>query len=127
MSDIEVGEYARTKKGIIGILLKQYTHKNGGVTYPEPQEWVLDVNGEKYVANEADYEYIVKHSKNIIDLIEIGDYVNEYKVLEVCQERGWIEVDCDKPSAETTIWESEIKTILTKEQFEREVYVVNEC
>ena len=69
MSEIEIGEYVRTSKGIIGILKEQFTFGNG-VNYPEPQEWVLDVNGNEYIANEANYENIIKHSKNIIDLIE---------------------------------------------------------
>lgn len=75
MGEINVGEYVRTRKGIVGRLRGQYTYKNGGVEYPEPQEWVIDrFNNKKnyYVTNEADVDFdeIIKHSKNIIDLIE---------------------------------------------------------
>lgn len=75
--EIKVGEYCRTRKGIIGILKQQFTFGHG-VNYPEPQEWVIDVKGKKYVTIECDVDFdnIVKHSPNIIDLIEKGDYVN---------------------------------------------------
>ena len=70
-NEIKVGEYCRTRKGIIGILKQQFTFGHG-VNYPEPQEWVIDVKGKKYVTTECDVDFdnIVKHSPNIIDLIE---------------------------------------------------------
>jgi hypothetical protein len=74
MEEIKVNEYVRTNLGHIGKIIKEYTFKNGEVVYPEPQEWVLD---NKYVLNEAGMyqmgEQIVKHSPNIIDLIEEDD------------------------------------------------------
>lgn len=36
--------------------------------------------GETYTLSSA---WVVKHSKNIIDLIEVGDYVNGEKVKEI--------------------------------------------
>lgn len=53
MSEIKVGEYVRTEKGIIGILEKQYTYINGLVEYPEPQEWVIKTSRGMYVVYEA--------------------------------------------------------------------------
>ena len=52
--------------------------------------------------------------------------MNGYLVLEVCPERGWIDVDCNKQSEECTIWESEIQDIVTHEQFEQIKYKVKE-
>ena len=81
---IKVGEYVRTRKGIIGRLRGQYIYGHG-VEYPEPQEWVIDrFNNKKnyYVTNEADVDFdeIINHSKNILDLIEDEDIVVlEYK------------------------------------------------
>ena len=63
--NIEVGEYIRTRKGLIFKVDKQF--KN------------IQINEFQNLAGERD---IVKHSKNIIDLIEVGDYVNGKKVLE---------------------------------------------
>lgn len=55
---------------------------------------------------------IVKASHNIIDLIEVGDYVNGYKVTYIYP--NLLKVDS------TDIWEihtNDIKTIVTKEAF----------
>ena len=70
-NEIKVGEYVRTRKGIIGILKQQFIFGHG-VNYPEPQEWVIDVKGKKYVTTECDVDFdnIVKHSSNLIDIIE---------------------------------------------------------
>ena len=65
--EIKVGEYVRTSKGIIGTLQSQE------LTYPEPSEWVLDVNGKEVVIVECD-DYITEHSSNITDLIEVRKY-----------------------------------------------------
>lgn len=64
---------------------------------------------------------IEKHSKNIIDLIEVGDYVNGYRVVNVineepCPSGKCVDIDSYRPSEECTIWEEDIKSIVTKEQ-----------
>ena len=66
-------------------------------------------------------ENIIKSSPNIIDLIEVGDYVNGYKVWEVKKEiKGFGVIVFD----DTSIHEYNIKQILTKEQMEANKYVV---
>lgn len=65
--DIKTEEIVRTKLGIIGIL------KSQELTYPEPSEWILDVNGNEVVIVECD-DYPVKHSFNLTDLIEVRRY-----------------------------------------------------
>lgn len=62
--EIKVGELVRTHKGIIGTLQSQE------LTYPEPSEWILDVNGKEVIIVECD-DYITKHSFNLIDLLEV--------------------------------------------------------
>ena len=75
-------------------------------------------------------EEIVKHSKQLIDLIEIGDIVNNgYRVINVinkgpCPSGKCIDIDSSKDSSECTLWEEDIKTILTHEQFEANCYKV---
>lgn len=69
-------------------------------------------------------EDIVKPSPNIIDLIEVGDYVNGLKVIQMYSPEGkytlWI-----KLSDNTFIDNSEeIKSIATKEQFKNIEYEV---
>ena len=66
--DIEVNEYVRTNKGVIGELISET------LSYPEPNEWILKANNNKIVIVECD-DYPVKHSKQLIDLIEVGDIV----------------------------------------------------
>lgn len=113
--DIEVNEYVRTNKGVIGKLISET------LSYPEPSEWILKANNNKIVIVECN-DYPVKHSKQLIDLIEIGDYVNGHLVEEV-------RISCFDSSIfvhEYTIelHENDIKTILTKEQFEAKCYKV---
>ena len=62
---IEVGEYVRTKKGQIDKFEKL-------LSYEDDKETSIVVCKEKRFW----LEDVVKHSSNIIDLIEEGDYVN---------------------------------------------------
>ena len=118
-NEIKVGEYVRTRKGIIGILKQQFTFGHG-VNYPEPQEWVIDVKGKKYVTTECDVDFdnIVKHSPDLTDLIEPYDYINGHRVIWI----GGNDIQLvtgifDKSSLR-------IKMIVTKEQFESVSYKV---
>ena len=110
---IEIGEYVRTECGLI-----------------------FKVNEIKYYEEYMDYwcqegsllgdwkEDIVKHSKQLIDLIEIGDIVNEFLVLDIdtvlkAGERKALDVGYGN-----YIFDDEIQTILTKEKFEANCYKV---
>ncbi len=113
--DIEVNEYVRTNKGVIGKLISET------LSYPEPSEWILKANNNKIVIVECN-DYPVKHSKQLIDLIEIGDYVNGHLVEEVrisCFDRS---IFIHEYAIE--LHKNDIKTILTKEQFEANCYKV---
>ena len=66
-------------------------------------------------------------SSEIIDLIEVGDYVNGYKVTyvaseEPCPSGKFVDIDCDKDSSDSYFFDNEIKTIVTHEQFESMEY-----
>lgn len=124
MKEIKVGEYGRTNKGKIFIFAwlensdeKRYTNK------------VLLGNG-KIFENKFYYfddgEEIVKHSKNIIDLIEVGDYVNGNEVLDKYLLNGEIpvlETTGDETNAKC-MCENDIRTILTKELYKANCYTV---
>ena len=113
MEKIEVGDYVRTNDGIIGKLL-----------FIMNEEYGIKFGNNDTCVWKTFRESIVKHSKNIIDLIEIGDYVNGYPVREnngkLCNfdlnNMEWI------PLEEIDVWES----IVTKEQFESVEYKVGE-
>ena len=85
---------------------------------------VSPIKGNKIYYLNGDYTWVdvsavANFSDNIIDLIEVGDYVNGYKVIYVYP--NLIKVDS------TDIWEihsRDIKSIVTKEQFESVKYEV---
>lgn len=65
-NEIEIGECVRTKEGIID-KVDRVVGMIENTVHLENSIWI-DIND------------IVKHSKNIIDLIEVGDYVNGMEV-----------------------------------------------
>ncbi len=76
--------------------------------------------------------YIVKHSKNIIDLIEVGDYVNGMQIDEFDDVEGNIFLGfpiyddglMDCISEFRPLSTVEIKSIVTKEQFTQAEYKI---
>lgn len=78
--------------------------------------------------DEEDVEDIIKASFNITDLIEVGDYVNGYEVVEepsndnfsVGQKHLWL---CNK---KLYLLEQDIESIVTHQQFEKISYKVGE-
>ena len=108
MEEIKVGEYIRTKKGYLGKYLKSAE------------------GFDEFIDNEGtfglDIEEVTKHSPNIIDLIEVGDYVNGEKVINI--DRVDSEYGIVKCSNGNHYWNYEIKTIVTKEQFKAIEYKV---
>lgn len=59
---------------------------------------------------------ILNHSKNIIDLIEVGDYVNGKKVISILDYEDFKKVCFDK-DFDDVAYEEDIKSVVTKEQF----------
>ena len=109
--ELKPNMYVRTHKGTIHKIMeidKMLKYKNEDRLFINEEEWFLV---------ESD---ITKASYNIIDLIEVGDYVNGEIV-------GYID-DCDgamreyyynyeDASIDVGHWCEEIKSIVTKEQF----------
>ena len=121
---IEVGEYVRTKRGIGKILeiktVKPKMYGKHDVVY------LIDKCPHMYI---SDIEFI-KHSSNIIDLIEVGDYVNGHLIVnEIYGEDDnelYFEIEGGFNKAKY-IGEKDIKSIVTKEQFESMEYKVEEA
>lgn len=116
--EIEAEEFTRTNNGLILKILEY--------------DKVLDM----YLCTDNKYktyigkEYIVKHSKDILDLIEVGDYINGVKIDEII-EKNENEI-CfrynyylDKNDV-YTIQRKHIKSILTHEQFKQVEYRLEE-
>lgn len=127
MKEIKVGEYVRTKQGYIAKLEKITDEFMwfDNVIYIDYEE----TNGlhltEKYgVYNQI--KDIVKYSPKIIDLVGVGDYVNGHLVFDIAQvptKAIYIE-DNQNKMAHIPYTNKDIKTIVTKEQFESIKYEV---
>lgn len=95
MSEIEIGEYVRTKKGRIGKLIDIDLRNNA---------YYLDCKSCVSLGN------IKNHKEKLLDLIEVGDYVNGYKILEIA--------DSIYPNSKRVlIYKNE------KEKYERWIYI----
>lgn len=71
--------------------------------------------------------YIVKHSKNIIDLIEVGDYVNGHLVVDIIGDEDRTEIGIESDHIIYHYVDDEkIKSIVTKEQFAQAEYKIKE-
>ena len=94
--------------------------------FREPMaKYCIDIQGNDFIF--VPEEMIIKASNNIIDLIEVGDYVNGHKVSEVKRYEVELElVGCfGEEFYSETIPMNDIKSIVTKEQFESMSYKVN--
>lgn len=111
MAEIEVNEYVRTNKGNIGKVVEIRLGFNKD-TQLYQKIYMLD-NGLWTIL-----EYIVKHSKQLIDLIEVGDYVNGELITD-----KW---DTRISSIRSNFSEEDIKTILTKEIYMANCYKAGE-
>ena len=126
--DIKVGEYIRIKNGIIGKVNQIEIAGQGTRHYNENfDETIYCIDTNDFIEH---YRYkqqaIVKHSPNIIDLIEVGDYVNELYIQEIISLKDNVMkcmVDSDYECL-TTITNAEIKNVVTKEQFKNVIYEV---
>ena len=117
---IEVNDYVRTNKGVIGELIQET------LSYPEPSEWILKANNNKIVIVECN-DYPVKHSKQLIDLIENKD------ILKVRIDKTIMFFGIDESTSDTKYkeiiksienGECELLEILTHQQFEANCYKV---
>jgi len=109
------GEYVRTNRGTFDRYITK--HKDSSNDY----SWYTFENRGNITNPE---NYVVKHSPNIIELIEEGDYVNGIKVTGIMS--GYVYLD--KIDIETkkvkTLTDYQIKDIVTKEQFNQVKYEV---
>lgn len=110
--EIKENEFIRTKTGKIDKVINNNYYMS---QYIECEKRIVEK------------ENIVNHSFNIIDLIEVGDFVNENEVIDKYLFDGEIpvlETTGDETNAKC-MCEGDIKTILTHEQHERNCYKIN--
>lgn len=122
MNKISVGEYVRINGEIAKVIKRDADN-----------HIVLDIKyrGDNWLTifEEA---IIKKHSKNIADLLEIGDYVNGEKVFFIEKDpfiKGQIDIFFNRHEVDywgdrnlTQITDKDIKSIVTKEQMQEMEY-----
>ena len=121
---IEVGEYVRVNndnRNCIGI---------GKATRLVNESVYVNMNNKYNLPVCFQINNIVKHSKQLIDLIEVGDYVNGREVKHIAMFEGFpdypklIFVDEKHLIPDDTCENEDIKTILTKESYMANCYKV---
>lgn len=122
-NEIEVGEFVRTKSQ--GIKRIDGINENASINRYKYKTGESDWDGEWYGTIKT--TDVVKHSKNIIDLIEVGDYVNGWKVLAKTKiknnEMQVCILTCFEDEHWITINNETLKNIVTKESFKEIEYV----
>ena len=119
MAEININDYVRDRDGFI-------------VKVNEIQEYKEedDIWYQEKTLKGTWKSMIVKHSKNIIDLIEVGDYVNGREVKHIAMFEGFpdypklIFVDETHLIPDDTCENEDIKIILTKESYMANCYKV---
>ncbi len=120
--EIKEGNYIRTRKGITKILEDcgdlLIVDKNGTIH--------SDCNFNEYVKREDIWDA----KESIIDLIRIGDYINGNKVIRI-ETSSYLEdknvkiIVCCGDDDYYSYYNEDIKSIVTKEQFENMEYNVS--
>lgn len=122
--DIEVGESVRINndsRNCVGI---------GKVIKTVNESIYVEMNNKYHLPVVFSINNIAKHRKQLIDLIEVGDYVNGNKVFATNNrindngEKVILTENYDEWTDNGVISNKDIKTIVTKEQFEDNCYKV---
>ena len=110
---MKVGDYVRTKKDGIGKIIS--------FSYQEDDECCfIELSNRRTGIKQFN---IIKSSPKIIDLVEIGDYVNGIRVDDIREDQIYNYNEYDGYPVNIG---REIKSIVTKEQFESMEYKVKE-
>ncbi len=91
MEEIKEGDYIRTEDGeirkIVNIDKTEQTENNPveilWCNLDKPIKILKECSKDTIYAIEMSDAQKLKHSNNILDLIEVGDFVNEYRVLAI--------------------------------------------
>lgn len=121
---MKVGDYVRTKYGIAKVISTKVKDEddNNVLQVDKMLEPYFCDGCDRFLCDPKD---VIKSSPRIIDLVQVGDYVNGARVTNFM-------FDGDKKIGvfvEATAWgydADEIKSIVTKEQFSSMEYKVNE-
>ena len=123
---MKVGDYVRTDNGIAKCI--DIDKNNGDYVFDKSIFYELDgqrthILYKYYLQDEIDDG--MKISPSIIDLIEVGDYVNGFKVIDILENDIYIS-DFYAESYIGVVKAKDIKSIVTREMFESMEYKVGE-
>lgn len=123
MSKSKIGKYVRTEYGYI---LENTTSGHGDII-------AKLANEDKHY--EFEYGKIVKHSNRLLNLVEVGDYINGEKILEIIlSDEETVTKDTEDKEITVCIFkhgegayykyikETEIKNMLTHERYDQNCY-----
>lgn len=111
--EIEVGDWIRSKDGFIGKVRR--------ITYDDMEKSNYYICEKDNIMASNYLENIAKHSKIISEVVNVGDYVNGKLIHKIDKGSNYCYLyygNCK------TFVDYQIKTILTKEQFEANCYKV---
>ena len=121
---MKVGDYVRTKNGEIGKLVNVEIYYVLGKNDKDKFSCVLFNNN--YVPCIVSNDFIIKKGQ-LIDLIEVGDYVDGLKVIDIVEHlHGHKDIIMTNGKFQwaTSNDDYDIKSIVTKEQFESMEYKI---
>ena len=152
MEEIKEGDYIRTEDGeirkIVNIDKTEETENNPveilWCNLDKPIKILKECSKDTIYAIEMSDAQKLKHSNNILDLIEVGDFVNEYRVLAIeasiyANSKRILIYKNEREKYERWIYiqeyngriktQDDIVVILTKEQYDANCYKVGgeEC
>ena len=121
---LEVGQFARLKSGYICKIININDFREPNMKYGVEANYLRDI---MFIGDND----IAKASYNIIDILEVGDYVNGNKVIEIEKNYKFIDgtirdILWTDTKMQKAIWDETIKSIVTKEQFEQMAYKVGD-
>ena len=119
--EIKVGEYVRTNNGLLGKVNK-IELKGSGVRFGGEflTDTIIQFNDGKVYERRVKDKDIIKHSTDLVDLIEVGDIVNNGYIYEIGNtEDGhkWVH-----NLIGLLLFGEDIETILTHEQYNANCY-----
>ena len=126
---LEVGQFARLKSGYICKIINVNDFREPNMKYGVEANYLKDV---MFIGDDD----VVKASYSIIDILEVGDYVNGSKVIDISiigkdkEKWVWVEQmeDTDNKYGDDYVGynNEQIKSIVTHEQMEQMAYKVGE-
>ncbi len=119
---LEVGMYVRLQNDVENIVIINRIANVFETT-------ILTENDGSIYQGEYTKENVIKASYNIIDILEVGDYVNGFKIKYINNGKGNMRgfyYDYENLNEDVGHYEEEIKAVITHEQIEQMAYKVGE-